>query len=405
MPSLPSTPRRPFSHSGVRLLVGVTVALVGAPLSGCAGPNDATSAISSTPAPTAESSTPTSRPVTSQPPGPATEPEPSAQCATITPIRVLLPGQPGPRYAGIHAAQASGAYVDLCLAVTTNFEQPPQPLGADPADPQIAAWTTPEGLAVREAGADVTNVAQVFQRSGLRQVSWADAPVASPDAFRDRRVGLPPGGGYEVIAASSRAGLDPVADISLITPGGYRALLDDSVDAAAVQAYDGLVRLRSSTRPATGLPVTETDLAIVDYASLGLGLLPDGLWTNASALQDPAYRDAIQRFITATFRGWIECRDDPDACTTAVHDAAPDDSVDAQRQMVAEVNGLIWPSPQGIGAVDQQAWDRTVAISLATKSLAGDRLITAPPTDGAQSSDLAGAARDALSSEGLNVTG
>lgn len=378
--------------------------LAGGALSGCATPDGDSTAGTSTPTPSVETPTPSSSPASSESPASATDTPSTARCADITPIRVVLPGQPGPRYAGIHAAQASGAYADACLTVSTSFDQVPQPLGADPADPQVAVWTTPQGLAVREAGGDVTNVAQVFQRSGLRQASWADAPVSSPDAFRDRRVGLPPGGGYEIIAAASRSGLDPVADVSLITPGGYRALLDGAVDAAAVQSYDGLVRLRNSTRPATDLPVAEADLAIIDYADLGLGLLPDGLWTSASALQDDGYRDAVQRFITATFRGWIQCRDDLDACTTAVHDAAPDDGVDVQRQMVAEVNGLIWPSPQGIGSVDQQAWDRTIAIALATKSLAGERLITVPPTDGAQSGDLADAARVTLSAEGLNVT-
>lgn len=401
MPSQPPAARRTTAIAITWLVVGLT----GAAISGCASSEDVTSSPTTAPPVSPEAATAPASPTADAVPSTTPDTLPSSQCPTITPIRVVLPGQPGPRYAGIHAAQASGTYDNACLAVTTAFDQVPAPLGADPADPQVAVWTMAEGLAVREAGADVTNVAQVFQRSGLRQVSWAEAAIGTPDAFRDRRVGLPPGGGYEVIAATSRAGLDPVADVSLITPGGHRALLDGSVEAAAVQSFDGLVRLRDSTRPTTGTPITDGDLAIIDYATLGLGLLPDGLWTNASALQDPDYRDAVQRFVTATLRGWIECRDDPDLCTTAVHEAAPDDDVGLQRQMIAAVNSLIWPSEQGVGAVDQQAWERTIALALATKSLAGERLITMPPTDGAYTGDFAAAARDALSAEGINVTG
>lgn len=401
MPSQLPAARR-FASIAITCLVA---GLSGATLSGCADSADVTSAPTSAPPVSPEAATPPPSPTTDAAPSATAETGPSAQCLSITPVRVVLPGQPGPRYAGIHAAQASGAYDDACLAVTTAFGQVPAPLGADPADPQVAVWTTPEGLAVRETGGDVTNVAQIFQRSGLRQVSWAESAIDTPGAFRDRRVGLPPGGGYEVIAATSRAGLDPVADVSLIAPGGYRALLDDSVEAAAVQSFDGLVRLRNSSRPATGATITDADLAIIDYANLGLGLLPDGLWVNASALQDPNYRDTVQRFVTATFRGWIECRDDPDPCTAAVHEAAPDDEATLQRQMITAVNSLIWPSPEGLGAVDQQAWDRTIALALATKSLAGDRLITVPPTDGARTSEIAASARDALSAEGINVTG
>ena len=36
-----------------------------------------------------------------------------------------------------------------------------------------------------------------------------------------------------------------------------------------------------------------------------------------------------------------------------------------------EINKLIWPSPDGIGYIDQAAWDRTVEISQNTPNLEG----------------------------------
>jgi len=41
-----------------------------------------------------------------------------------------------------------------------------------------------------------------------------------------------------------------------------------------------------------------------------------------------------------------------------------------------EINALIWPSPNGIGMMDQAAWDRTVQIATDGK------IITKAPVDG-----------------------
>lgn len=387
-----------------RSLALLVTALVA--LTGCTGTDLLGTSPSTGPATAASASaSPSTPPSASASAPPSPSPSESTDCPSLTPLTVLVSGEAGARYAGLYAATQAGGYRRACLDVTVGYASEPGPLSSDPASPQVAIWTVPEGLATREEGADVTDVAQVFQRSGLRQVSWATDPLASPADFRDARVGLSPDGGFEVIAAVSAAGLDPVADVTLQSPGGYRALLAGDVQASAVQSYDGYVRLLGSIRPGTESPITPADIAVVDYQQLGWGLLPDGIWANGAGLTDAGYRDVVQRFVTATLRGWITCRDDPDACTEALHAAVPDDDVTLQQQMVDEVNALIWPSAAGIGSVDAAQWDRTVAIGLATKALTGERFITAPPTAGAHSDELASAARDAIATEGLSTSG
>ena len=45
------------------------------------------------------------------------------------------------------------------------------------------------------------------------------------------------------------------------------------------------------------------------------------------------------------------------------------------RWQLNEINKLIWPSPAGIGIMDQALWDQTVEVSL------GGGVITEEPTD------------------------
>jgi NitT/TauT family transport system substrate-binding protein len=62
-----------------------------------------------------------------------------------------------------------------------------------------------------------------------------------------------------------------------------------------------------------------------------------------------------------------------------------------------EVNALVWPSPTGLGLIDQTLWDHTVDVCLA-----GGFIPSAPPPEAARS-DLAEAALAELSD--LDTTG
>ena len=70
----------------------------------------------------------------------------------------------------------------------------------------------------REAGADIVNIAQVFERSGTLQVSFADNGIDVAGRLRGQEVignwGF--GNEYEVFAALGAAGLDPATDVELV---------------------------------------------------------------------------------------------------------------------------------------------------------------------------------------------
>jgi NitT/TauT family transport system substrate-binding protein len=66
-----------------------------------------------------------------------------------------------------------------------------------------------------------------------------------------------------------------------------------------------------------------------------------------------------------------------------------------------EISKLIWPSPDGIGIMDEDLWAQTVAVALEAE------IITEEPGDDAYRTDLAQAALDNLTMmmEDLDVTG
>ena len=73
-------------------------------------------------------------------------------------------------------------------------------------------------------GADIVNIAQIFQRSGTLQVSFTDAGITSPADFAGKNIGnWGFGNEYEVFAALAEEGLDPASDVTLVSAGVQHA--------------------------------------------------------------------------------------------------------------------------------------------------------------------------------------
>ena len=70
-----------------------------------------------------------------------------------------------------------------------------------------------------------------------------------------------------------------------------------------------------------------------------------------------------------------------------------------------EINKLVWPSPNGIGIVDQAAWDQTVDIALKTKNAEGTTVLTKQPEGLAYTNDYVQKALDKLAAQNVDVTG
>jgi NitT/TauT family transport system substrate-binding protein len=332
------------------------------------------------------------------------------ECDSPEPISLQLQWFTQAQFAGYFAAQDQGFYEDMCLDVEIvegGVEIVPQ-VQLENGDVDFALAWVPKALETREEGANLTNIAQIFQRSGTLQVSFADAGITEPADFEGKTIGnWGFGNEYEVFAAIGEAGLDPASDVEPVAQQfDMNALLDGDIDAAEAMTYNEYAQVLEAQNPDTGELYQPEDFNVISYEDVGVGMLQDAIWADGERLaDDPAYRDQAVRFVAASMQGWVYCRENPESCRDIV--VAKGSTLGASHQLwqMNEVNKLIWPSPDGIGYVDQDAWDRTVEISLNTPNLDGDTVLTAEPTEGAFTNDIVEAAWAMLDGLGLDLTG
>ena len=331
-----------------------------------------------------------------------------AECESVDEVSLQLQWVTQAQFAGYYAAVDKGFYEQLCLDVDIiegGVEIVPQTQLAN-GDVDFALAWVPKALASREADANIVNIAQIFQRSGTLQVSFLDAGITTPADFAGRKIGnWGFGNEYEVFAAMAQADLDPATDVDNVAQQfDMIALLDGDIDAAEAMTYNEYAQVLEATNPETGELYQPSDLNVISYEDVGVGMLQDAIWANGDRLaDDPEYVDIATRFVAASMQGWAYCRDNPEACRDIV--IAQGSTLGASHQLwqMNEVNKLIWPSENGIGFIDQATWDQTVAISMETPNLEGATVLTAPPSPDAFTNDIVDAAHALLG--GIDLSG
>jgi NitT/TauT family transport system substrate-binding protein len=336
--------------------------------------------------------------------------EGGGDCSTVDQVSFQMQWYIQSQFAGYYAAQDQGFYADQCLEVELiegGVDIVPQQPLADGAVDFAVAWV-PKALATREAGADIVDIAQVFQRSGTLQVSFADSGITTPADFAGKTVGnWGFGNEYEVFAGLAQAGLDPAADVTLVQQDfNMDGLLAGDIDAAEAMTYNEYAQVLEAENPETGELYQPEDLSVISYEEIGVGMLQDAIWADGERLaNDEAYRDIAVRLLTASLQGWAYCRDNVQACTDLV--VAQGSQLGASHQLwqMNEINQLIWPAESGVGFIDEAAWDRTVQIAQETPNLEGATVLTAPPDAEAFTNDIVTEALANLEELGVDTVG
>lgn len=334
---------------------------------------------------------------------PAATPQATEPPKELTKVTLQLQWFVQSQFAGYYAAKAKGYYEAEGLEVTIKEGAveivPQQVLASGQAD--FAVSWVPKVLVSREEGQDLVNVAQVFQRSGTLEVSWADSGITSVEDWRGKKVGTWGfGNEKEVLAAIVQAGMDPNTDVTLVNqPFDMSLLLNREVDTAEAMTYNEYAQVLEQINPATGKLYQPEDLHVIDFNEVGTAMLQDALWARADWLADSANQETTVKFLRATFKGWVFCRDNFDECVQIVLDAGPQLGQGHMTWQLNEINKLIWPSPGGIGIMDKALWDQTVEVATS------QQVLKAAPSAEAYRTDLAQQAVDSLKAEGLDVTG
>jgi NitT/TauT family transport system substrate-binding protein len=321
---------------------------------------------------------------------------PGGSGAAKTPIKLQLQWFPQAQFAGYFAALDKGYYSDEGLDVTIlpgAVDIVPATVVAGGKAEFGISWV-PRMLAPRESGADMQVIGQVFQRSATTQIAFKSTGISSVTDFKGKKVGSWGfGNEFELLAGMRKAGLDPDKDVTIVPQQfDMNAFVGGQIDAAQAMTYNEYAQVLETKNPKTGQLFKPEDLNVIKWEDEGTSMLQDAIFTSEAWLAKSGNEDVAAKFLKASFRGWIFCRDNSAECVDIVlkHDAKLPKV--HQTWMLNEINALIWPSPNGIGVMDQAAFDRTVKIAIDSK------VLKAAPTGKAFRNDLAEKALAALGS-------
>jgi NitT/TauT family transport system substrate-binding protein len=318
-----------------------------------------------------------SQPAASAPAQSAAASAPASQSsASPATVKLQLQWAPQAQFAGYFAAEQQGYFAAENLTVQFLPGGPdviPQAVGSQPDGPEFTISWVPKVLEAREGGSDLVDIAQVFQRSGTLSVSWKTTGITDPAGFAGKKVGVWDfGNEYEVTAGALNAGLTPGLENNgdpskqfqkVIQPFDMTLLLSKQIDVAEAMIYNEYAQVLEAQNPETGQLYKPEDLNVINWNDYRVAMLQDAIFARKAWLDQGSNRDVAVRFVRASLKGWIYCRDHPDDCVKYTTDAGSQLGAGHQAWMMNEINALVWPSPLGVGVLDPVFYSQTVRIS------------------------------------------
>ncbi len=315
----------------------------------------------------------------------------SAEAATV---KLQLQWTPQAQFAGYFAAEKQGYFAAENLTVTIVPGGPdviPQVEGSKTDGPEFTISWVPKVLEAREGGSDLIDIAQIFQRSGTLSVTWKDTGLDDPCKLAGKKVGVWDfGNEYEVTAGLLSCGLTPGLENGgdatkqyqkVIQAFDMKAFLAREIDAAEAMIYNEYAQVLETTDAATGELYKPEQLTVLNWNDYRVAMLQDAIFVRKAWLETGANRDVAVRFVRASLKGWIYCRDHPDDCVQYATDSGSLLGTGHQKWMMNEVNALVWPSPIGVGMIDPVFWQQTVKVSKNTGIIKADPSIDAYTSD------------------------
>src|SRR6266542_4246325 len=285
--------------------------------------------------------------------------------AAATKVTLQLKWVTQAQFAGYYAAKAKGYYrqagLDVKIRVGGPDITPEQVVAGGQAEFGLD-WL-PSLLAFRDKGTKLINIAQVFSRSGMTQLTWKDSGIDTIAKMRGKKVGnWLLGNEYELFAALVRAGMDPANNkgVTIVKqPFDMNLFMSRQIDSASAMTYNELAQVLETKNPKTGKLTKLSELNVIKMQSIGTGMLEDGIFTTEKWIKDKGHQAIAKKFLTASFRGWIYCRDHSQDCVRFVLAKGPTLLKGHQTWQMNEINALVWPAPKGIGIMDAKVFARS----------------------------------------------
>lgn len=276
------------------------------------------------------------------------------------------------QFAGYLVAKEKGYYdeedIDLTILPGGPNIAPEQVIAGGGAD-IIVTWMA-AGLAARDTGVPLVNIAQPFKRSGLMMICPVEKEIKTVADFPGHTLGVWFfGNEYPFFAWMNKEGIktdgSPEGVTVLQQSFDIQPMIQGQADCISVMTYNEYGQ-------ALDAGYGPDNLTIFNYTEMGNDLLEDGLYVMEDTLADPAKVDAYTRFVRASMKGWQYALDNPEEAAQIVVDMDETGAATLEHQlyMVGEVSKLVDAND---AALDMTTYDRTV------KALLDQKIIKAQP--------------------------
>ena len=324
----------------------------------------------------------------------------------LTNITLQLKWVPQAQFAGYYAASLKGFYKAQGLNVTLKNGGPniiPEQVVAS-GQAQFGVDWLPSLLAARDKGTDLVNVAQVFARSGMTQLTWKSSGINTIAKMKGKKVAQL--ARREPVRAVRRARRRTAwtrrtnKGVTIVQqPFDMNLFLKHQVDSASAMTYNELAQVLESKNPKTGKlytlvrPERDQDAERRHRHARGRAVLDRHV---AEEPGQPGDRREVHRGV-ARRAGSTAATTQAD-CVNMTLKEGPTLPKGHQTWQMNEINKLIWPNTAGIGIMNTADYNRTAQIS---KQFG---VIKKAPS-GAYRTDLAKKAVAQLKAQGVDVNG
>jgi NitT/TauT family transport system substrate-binding protein len=281
------------------------------------------------------------------------------------------------QFAGYYVAKDKGFFEEEGLNVTIKPGGPdiaPEQVIASGQADVITTWM-PAGLAARERGVPLVNIAQPFKNGGLQFTCLKEMGVESTADFPGKTLGVWFfGNEYPFYAWMAKLGLPTEGGETGVTvlkqAFNVDALLQKQAACISVMTYNEYGQVLDAG-------ITADQLVTFSYRDEGVTVLEDGLYVMEERLADPAFEETMVKFVRASMKGWKYAEANPDEAAQIVidNDESGAQSLEHQKYMMSEVAKLTAGSN---GALDPADYEATVASLLAAVSPDNPAITKAP---------------------------
>lgn len=280
------------------------------------------------------------------------------------------------QFAGYYVAQAKGFYEEEGLTVEIKPGGPdiaPEQVIAGGGADVITTWMA-AGLAARERGVPLVNIAQPFKSSGLLLTCLKEAGVETTADFPGKTLGVWFfGNEYPFYAWMAKLGYSTEGGEGVeVLKQAFNVdpLIQKQAACISTMTYNEYGQVLKAG-------ITPEELTVFNYRDEGVGMLEDGLYVLEENLADPAFVEKMTKFVRASMKGWAYARDNAEEAAQIVldNDSTGAMTLEDQLYQMTEVNKLTEGST---GALDPADYQQTVDTLLSAVSPDNPAITKAP---------------------------